>query len=182
MTTHGQRANKSGRILEGVVRSALEGPTAFGFVVFTNEAYSKLVKQGSPVPERFLVKNRPYDTIYRTRGKTEFLLGCTNVSSTPAFPVSGKFLCRIECKYQASAGSVDEKFPYLYLSCLEAMPETNVIILLEASGARRQAVQWLRDAVAQHKYDPDKKKNIRIMSVTEFIAWSNDAFGAYTPA
>jgi hypothetical protein len=31
----------------------------------------------------------------------------------------------IECKWQQVSGSVDEKLPYLYLNCIEAMPEKN---------------------------------------------------------
>lgn len=60
------------------------------------------------------------------------------------------------------------------------MPETNIIILMEAKGARAQAVKWLTDAVLQKKYDPAKSKRIVIFSIAEFIAWSNDAFGAYS--
>jgi hypothetical protein len=180
MSSHGQRANKSGQILEGIVRSTLAGRDAFGFEVLKNPDYEKALKSGAPLPSRYLVKGPPYETIYGTKGKTEFRLHCTDVSPTKAFPVQGDFVCRIECKYQATAGSVDEKFPYLYLSCVEAMPEKNIIILMEAKGARAQAVQWLSNAVLQQKYDPTKSKRIVIFSIAEFIAWSNDAFGAYT--
>ncbi len=180
MSSHGQRANKSGQILEGVVRSTLAGPQAFGFEVFTHLAYEGALEKNAPLPSRYLVKNPPYETIYGTRGKTEFRLHCTNVAPTKIFPVSGEFVCRLECKYQATAGSVDEKFPYLYLSCVEAMPEKNIIILMEAKGARAQAVKWLTDAVLQQKYDPAKSKCIVVLTIAEFIAWSNDAFGAYT--
>jgi hypothetical protein len=182
MSSHGQRANKSGQILEGIVRSTLAGPQAFGFEVLTNRDYEKAQRRNSLLPPRYLVKGPPYETIYGTKGKTEFRLHCADLSPTDAFPVRGDFVCRIECKYQASAGSVDEKFPYLYLSCVEAVPEKNIIILMEAKGARVQAVKWLTDAVLQQKYDPTKSKRIVIFSITEFITWSNDAFGAYTPA
>lgn len=182
MSSHGQRANKSGQILEGIVRSTLAGPQAFGFEVFSNRDYEKAQKKASILPPRYLVKGPPYETIYGTKGKTEFRLHCADLSPTDAFPVSGDFVCRIECKYQASAGSVDEKFPYLYLSCVEAVPEKNIIILMEAKGARVQALKWLTNAVLQQKYDPTKSKRIVIFTIAEFITWSNDAFAAYTPS
>lgn len=180
MSSHGQRANKSGQILEGVVRSTLAGPQAFGFEVLSNGDYERARKANIPLPARYLVKSPPYETIYGTNGKTEFRLHCVDLAPTKAFPVSGDFVCRLECKYQATSGSVDEKFPYLYLSCVEAMPEKNIIILMEAKGARVQAVKWLANAVLQQKYDPGKTKRIVILTIAEFVAWSNDAFGAYT--
>jgi hypothetical protein len=180
MSSHGQRANKSGQILEGIVRSTLAGSQAFGFAVLSNIEYETMRKADALLPSRYLVKSPPYETIYGTKGKTEFRLHCSDIAPTKAFPVSGNFVCRLECKYQATAGSVDEKFPYLYLSCVEAMPEKNIIILMEAKGARVQAVKWLASAVLQHKYDPKMTKRIIIMTITDFIAWSNDAFSAYT--
>jgi hypothetical protein len=41
---------------------------------------------------------------------------------------------RIECKWQQSAGSVDEKLPYLYLNAIESMPEDHVIIVYGGGG------------------------------------------------
>lgn len=181
MTSHGGRAVKSGRILEGVIRSTLEGPRAHGFQVMDVGEY-RLAKQHARLPDRYLVKDFPYETIYRTKGETEFLLECNHVSATEAFPEQPDFVCRIECKYQATSGSVDEKFPYLYLSCVEAMPEKNIIILMEAKGARVEAVRWLTEAVRSQRYDPQKKKRIVLMSIVEFIAWANNSFGAYSPA
>jgi hypothetical protein len=180
MSSHGQRANKSGQILEGLVRGTLVGPQAFGFEILSNAQYEKARATNAPLPARFLVKGPPFDTLYGTKGKTEYRIHCRDISPTKAFPVEGDFVCRVECKYQATAGSVDEKFPYLYLSCVEAMPERNIIILMEAKGARAQAVKWLANAVLQQKYDPTKSKRIVLMTIAEFMEWSHNAFGAYT--
>jgi hypothetical protein len=60
------------------------------------------------------------------------------------------------------------------------MPEKNIIILMEAKGARAQAVKWLAHAVQHQKYDPAKSKRIVLMSIAEFIEWSHNAFSAYT--
>lgn len=62
------------------------------------------------------------------------------------------------------------------------MPEKNIIILMEAKGARAEAVRWLTEAVRSQRYDPHKTKRIVLMSIVEFIAWANNSFGAYSPA
>jgi hypothetical protein len=179
MTSHGERAVRAGRILEGVIRSTLEGDRAHRFVVIPTSEFLLAKQHGEHLPDRILVKDFPYDTIYRTRGKTEFLLCADEISATAAFPAQRDFVCRIGCKYQATSGSVDEKFPYLYLSCVEAIPEKNIIILMEAKGARAEAVRWLTTAVREQRYDSTKSKRIVLMSIAEFMAWANDAFGAY---
>jgi hypothetical protein len=46
----------------------------------------------------------------------------------------------IECKWQRISGSVDEKFPYAYLNCIEAMPERDIIIVVDGGGAKQGAV------------------------------------------
>jgi hypothetical protein len=81
----------------------------------------------------------PYTTLYGSEGTTEFMIRAENAEHTPEFPIEnapGQLVCRIECKWQQTAGSVDEKFPYLYLSCVEAMPEKNIIILHGGGKAR----------------------------------------------
>ena len=95
-STPGVYANAAGGTLESVVITVLQGK-GFSAVPWT---------QYSQVPERFgdelLLRNVPYQTIYGHPGKTEFVLR------------SARFHLdiRIECKWQQSAGSVDEKFPY----------------------------------------------------------------------
>ena len=72
--------------------------------------YEKLASGGTlpgvPIPD-LLVRRVPYQSIYGHRGVTEFL----------AVSASRGLAVRIECKWQQSQGSVDEKFPYLYLNC-----------------------------------------------------------------
>jgi hypothetical protein len=85
---------------------------------------------------------------------------------------------RIECKWQQSSGSVDEKFPYLYLNCIEAMPEKQIMIVVDGNGARSGAVSWLKDAVKYKKYTTgaNKDKEIMVFSLMEFIQWANSTF------
>ena len=85
---------------------------------------------------------------------------------------------RIECKWQQSSGSVDEKLPHLYLSAVDAIPEDNVIILIDGNGFRDGAIAWLRNAVKKRLYISEEKnnKNIMVMNATEFMTWANNTF------
>ena len=106
--------------------------------------------------------------MYHHDGNTEFLLK------------SKKFDCeiRIECKWQQSNGSVDEKFPYLYLNCIEAMPEKEIVIIVDGGGAKVGAITWLQETVKSKKYTSDynNDKIIHVFSLAEFIKCPNIRF------
>ncbi len=111
-------------MLESTVRSVLQ---RHGFETVAHSDYRKK-------PERYgkelLLTNMPYDTIYNHKGKTEFLLLSEKYQLTT----------RIECKWQQSNGSVDEKLPYLYLNCIETMPEKDIIIVIDGDGWKKGAI------------------------------------------
>ena len=92
--------------------------------------------------------------------------------------MSKKYGCtiRIECKWQQVAGSVDEKYPYLYLNCVEKMPEKDIIILLDGGGYKKEARAWLESAIKEKKYQPDPDKNILLFDIKEFMIWVNNRF------
>ncbi len=183
MSTHGGRANKTGRTLEGIVTPVLA--QQYGFEVLLYGAYLELKSGLLPIPKRLLVKRVPYTTLYGSAGTTEFLLVAQDAHTAKEFPLSqpqGNLVCRIECKWQQSAGSVDEKFPYLYLSCVEAMPEKNIIILHGGGKFRTGAVAWLKNAVNEKRYmTATNEKKIAVMAVEEFMTWVSHAFDRYEP-
>jgi hypothetical protein len=159
--SQGGFANDTGGTLEGTVISTLSKK---GFEVVP---YSKWIKKPDKFGDELLLRNVPFTTIYGHSGKTEFLIKSVKYDME----------VRIECKWQQSSGSVDEKFPYLYLNCIEAMPEKNIIIIVEGGGYKQGALQWLKDAVAHRKYlGTNLEKNIMVMSLPEFIAWANRTF------
>ena len=154
-------ANSSGSVLERMIREVMASK---GFEVVPYSQYTKR-------PERYgtelLLQNVPYTTIYGHDSKTEFLL----VSADYDLRV------RIECKWQQSAGSVDEKYPYVYLNAVEAMPEKDIFIVLGGAGAKKGAVEWLKQAAQGRRYRAEAaEKNIRVMSIDEFVAWANRTF------
>lgn len=159
--TQGNAANSSGNVLEQTVISTM---TAKGFV---SVSYSEWVKHPDAYDGELLLKNVPYDTIYGHNGKTEFLLK----SASRGLEI------RIECKWQQAAGSVDEKFPYLYLNCVETMPESHIIILVDGGGYKQGAINWLNTAVNSRRYQSQNNgKIIQVMNLVEFIRWANINF------
>ena len=161
MATQGGQANKTGGVLEQLVIGTL---TAHGFTPIRFSDYAK-------TPEKFgsevLLRNAPYTTLYSGRGDTEFLLLSQRYN----------LKTRIECKWQQKAGSVDEKLPYLYLSCVHCVPENHIIILIDGKGFREGAVQWLRSASRERRYMPERVvKRIDVMGSTEFLTWCNETF------
>lgn len=155
----GTLANISGNALEQIVVSTLI-PKGFTLVNYGDYAKSSL-----SFAHELLIRNAPYLTIYGHPGKTEFLV------------LSEKYglEMRIECKWQQSPGSVDEKFPYLYLNCVEAMPERQIMIIVDGGGAKAGAVNWLKQTTKSRRYQSDsvKPKTIHVVTLSEFVAWAH---------
>ncbi len=162
MSEQGTKANKQGKILEGTVKSVF---LAKGFcIVKYKDWYKKPEKYG----EELLIEDAPYESIYNHKGKMEFLI------------ISKKYdqRFRIECKWQQVGGSVDEKYPYLYLNCIEKLEESLAIIIIDGKGARQGAVDWLKKVSENKLYTNDKNnhKEVKVMSLAEFMVWANKIF------
>lgn len=162
--TPGGYASTQGNTLENLVKTIF---TSHGFEVVPYSAYIK-TKSKHIFGNELLLTNMPYETIYGHRGKTEFLI------------VSEKYKCniRVECKWQQSNGSVDEKLPYLYLNAIETMPEDFIIIVIDGKGWKNGAIRWLKDAVKERKYitPESQNKRIEVFSLPEFLTWANQFF------
>jgi hypothetical protein len=72
----------------------------------------------------------------------------------------------IECKWQQSSGSVDEKYPYNVLNIREMYP-CPAIILLDGEGYKTGAAEWLRRQV-------DGVKLLAVLSMMQFQTWVNN--------
>jgi hypothetical protein len=155
------RTVENGKTLENIVLKTLESKG------FTTIAYKDYIKNKDKY-NNVLIKNAPYTTIYGHKGKTEFLL----ISRTNDLSI------RIECKWQQVPGSVDEKFPYLYLNCINAIPEKQIFIILEGKGAKVGSIEWLKKACKEKLYaeNDSSDKKISVMNLPEFIIWANSTF------
>jgi hypothetical protein len=161
----GAYACNQGKVLERTVESTFK---AKGFEILMFRDWERRKEAYSP---DVLLKHCPFKNIYNHDGYTEFLL------YSKTYPSPNRAI-RIECKWQQSSGSVDEKFPYLYLNFIEAMPEKELVIIVDGNGARSGAVSWLKDAARYKKYTTgvNQDKEIRVFSLTEFIQWANNTF------
>lgn len=153
------RDTTTGKTLERTIEHVLGEK---GFKILT---YSDFRRRGAEVTSaRLLLKRVPYTTIYGSEGHTEYLLRDKEAGIE----------VRIECKWQQTSGSVDEKLPYLYLSCIESMPEETIIIVYGGGGWRPGAIPWLKKAVREKKYQsPGSTKEIMVMSIDDLITWAN---------
>lgn len=162
LPAQGGLANSSGKTLETAVIGTLESK---GFYTVHHRSWQRNpALYGTEV----LVRDVPYTTIYGHPGKTEFLIRSARFGLE----------VRIECKWQQSPGSVDEKFPYLYLNCLECMPERRIIILVDGGGAKPGSIRWLREVCQSGRYRTPATvdKTIEVMDLREFLIWANRTF------
>ncbi len=162
MTQQGAQANVSGNLLEDTVRNI------FSSKGFTVVKYLDWEKRPEDYHDELLLTHVKYESIYHHKGTTEFLLS----SAKRAMKI------RIECKWQQVSGSVDEKLPYLYLNCIESMPEDWIIIIIDGQGWKSGAIEWLKSAVKEKKYanEQNRAKKIQVMNLSEFMTWANNTF------
>lgn len=158
----GSLASGQGKVLEETVIST------FARKGFDVVMWSEWSRHRDNYGSELLLKNVPFKNIYGHDGYTEFLLKSEKY----------KLEIRIECKWQQSGGSVDEKFPYLYLNCIEAMPETRIVIIVDGGGAREGAVQWLKNAAENNLYrnEQNMDKQLDVFTLSGFIQWANLTF------
>jgi hypothetical protein len=114
--------------------------------------------------KKLVICQYPFDSIYEHTGKTEFL-----IINKPKDRV-----IRVECKWQQDAGSVDEKFPYMYLNCIYGYEEAEIILIVDGGGYKPGARAWL-EKVIDNKWliDEENPKAIRLMTISEFTAYFN---------
>lgn len=70
----------------------------------------------------------------------------------------------IECKWQQSGGSVDEKFPFAVLNIKMQSPYKTVL-LLDGGGYKKSAEAWVRAQV--------DGKLLHVFNMAQFQAWVN---------
>ena len=153
--TQGGKACRTGSVLEATL------PGAFERHNFTVLPYKEYMKLEPPRAGDFLIRRYPYESIYGHKGHTEFLAR----SDTRNLNV------RIECKWQQSGGSVDEKFPYLFQNSLK-VPEQEIILLVDGDGYKKCARDWLVQSAKACT-----SKIIHVFDLKEFLTWLNNRLG-----
>ena len=147
-TTPTNKANKTGNQLEQFVASTLESR---GYTQFWNHK-AQIFENRKTIGGKQYAEQVPCGTsIYETKRKCDFL-----VLNKEKFE-DGLI---IECKWQQSKGSVDEKYPFAVYNIFKIGVPT--IILLDGGGYKKEAMEWLKKQV-----EPNRAL-IGVYSIVEF--------------
>lgn len=149
--TQGGRAVKTGNALERIVLHALDDN---GYTFVPPRKFLAACCLPQPLYTRQINIGK---SIYGTSLISDFML--YHPEKHP-----GKLV--IECKWQQSPGSVDEKFPYNVLNIRQMYP-CPAIILLDGEGYKTGAAAWLRSQV-------DGNKLLAVLSMVQFQTWVNN--------
>lgn len=98
-------------------------------------------------------------TIYETQRKADFFI--VNKEKFPDDLI-------IECKWQQSSGSVDEKYPFLLFNIIKTGVPT--VVLLDGDGYKPAAKEWLKSQMDL------KRALIGVWSMSEFHKHVNNGF------
>jgi hypothetical protein len=150
----GARANKSGKILEANVEATLSG---HNYYQVGNHVSIQYVLNAGLLSKRFAKQVYIGRGIYQTDIYVDFY-----VYGLPIMP-SGLI---IECKWQESGGSVDEKFPYLNMNIQYSYPAPTIVVI-GGEGMREGASRWLKERVS------DNQNLLAVQTLDRFIAWAD---------
>ena len=154
--TGGGQANKTGNTLEVFVERMLQDN---GYTAFPNHK-DQLFANRKTIGGKQYSRQVPCGTsIYDTPRKCDFL-----VMNQDKFP-DGLI---IECKWQQSSGSVDEKYPFALYNIIKI--GTPTIVLMDGGGYKRKAMEWLKEQV-----NPSRAL-IGVYNMSEFQAKVNNGF------
>ena len=123
----GKEANKTGQKLEDLVEGVIKEKD-FAFV--EKNKYKDSKSSSQKIYTKQLVVG---ETIYGTKRKCDFI----------TYNPHTKREIVIECKWQDTPGSVDEKYPFLVLNIKKIGIDT--IIILDGDGYKKKAMEWLKD-------------------------------------
>lgn len=152
----GQQANRTGNTLERFVERILQDN---GYTEIT-QSKAQLFNNRSVVGGKQYAKQVPCGTsIYESPRKCDFV-----VFNKDKFPND----LIIECKWQQSNGSVDEKYPFALFNIIKIGLPT--IILLDGGGYKVTAMNWLKNQV-----DPNRAL-IGVYNMSEFQALVHKRF------
>lgn len=136
-TTGGSHANKTGGNLEQFIENALH---RHGYTLFPDHKKQLFDNRDVVGGKQYGTHIYVGKTIYETKRYVDFL-----VINKEKFPEG----LIIECKWQQSAGSVDEKYPFLVHNIVRLAVPT--IILLDGGGYKPAAKLWLLEQAGKDR-------------------------------
>jgi hypothetical protein len=157
--TQGGRANKSGNVLESTVEGALRG---HGYAQVDKGLQKKqrlpFLLSSTNLSKRYARQVHVGQGIYGTDIYVDFyIIGSATIPSGLI----------IECKWQQSGGSVDEKLPYVNLNVLTCYPAP-AVVLIDGGGMKPGAIAWLNAQVTGNS------NLLAVHTLSSFIVWANN--------
>ncbi|MDR3030923.1 MAG: hypothetical protein LBU35_00885 [Holosporales bacterium] len=152
----GTKANKTGNALESFVEAIL---IRNGYTEFINNKKQVFAMRQSVGGKQFSKQQLCGESIYGSARRCDFF-----VINQERFPKN----LIIECKWQESAGSVDEKYPFVMLNITKIAILT--IVLIDGKGYKKQAFKWLKDQVST------ERALIDVCTMQEFQKLVNQGF------
>lgn len=145
----GTHANFTGNQLENFIEFIL---VKKGYKFIHKKKFDVACYIGQPIySKQFFIGK----SIYETNSYCDFIL---------YHPKKHTKKLIIESKWQQSAGSVDEKYPYLILNIQMKYP-CKSILLLDGGGYKKGAEDWIRSQIGNNL--------VNVFNMSEFQKWSN---------
>lgn len=160
--------DRARRVLEGHVEHVA---SVYGIPLFSHVK----ARNGFDIFERVrLIKNVPYVNIWGQKGFVEFVL---EIGTSQQIP--------IECKYQESCGSVDEKYLKTFFDAAFCLPGDEAILLFDGKSMSAPIVKKLQSWASQREMRFNGQslvvpKTIRVMNRNEFDPWLRNIAKAAT--
>lgn len=118
--------NSNGNNFEDIIENTIKKR----YVFIANKDFNSYLKQKKPIyTKQFYIGNN----IYGKKRICDFVL---------FHPKKHKNLLIIECKWQQSKGSVDEKYPFLLENIKQSRKKTYIVI--DGGGYKKAALIWLK--------------------------------------
>ena len=155
-TNSGKQANITGNALENFVKHKL---TEQGYEEFINHKDQVFAMRDTIGGKQYSTQACCGTSIYGSKRKCDFLVMNKDKFSDGLI---------IECKWQQSAGSVDEKYPFAVHNIMKIGVPT--IILLDGGGYKATAMEWLKGQA--HK----ERALIGVYNMAEFQTIVNKGF------
>lgn len=152
----GTHANNTGNSLESFLEHKL---TEKGYQLFWNHRDQIFENRKSLGGKQYAKQVNVGATVYGSVRSADFL-----VINKDLFP-DGLI---IECKWQQSGGSVDEKYPFLVVNIMKTGVPT--VVLIDGGGYKKSALEWLKNQV-----DPQRAL-IGVYTMSEFQKEVNNGF------
>lgn len=132
----GQKAIISGNALENYIEQIL-----IQNQYIQSKNHNLLNENFNTSDKKYIKQYKGGTTIYNTKRRCDFLI--INSSSFQNGLI-------IECKWQSSSGSIDEKYPFL-INNIEKL-KIPTLIILDGNGYSKGAVSWLKSQSKICKY------------------------------